>query len=86
MSTLNVVTKRLLATLQVVDMRWGLRDEATDDHMGTELCLKELRLCQQLSTGPSFVVRTSGPWSSHCAILFASYMPRYWKTELNSCE
>ncbi|KAH3785950.1 hypothetical protein DPMN_164046 [Dreissena polymorpha] len=40
---------------QVVDMRWGVRDEATDDHMGTELCLKELRLCQQLSTGPSFV-------------------------------
>ncbi|KAL4232336.1 hypothetical protein ACF0H5_009907 [Mactra antiquata] len=40
---------------QVVDMRWGVRDEATDDHMGTELCLKELRLCQQLSTGPNFV-------------------------------
>ncbi|KAH3895797.1 hypothetical protein DPMN_019963 [Dreissena polymorpha] len=44
-----------IQTLNVVDMRWGVRDEATDDHMGTELCLKELRLCQQLSTGPSFV-------------------------------
>lgn len=42
---------------QVVDMRWGIRDEATDDHMTTELCLKELRLCQKLSTGPNFVVR-----------------------------
>ena len=41
---------------QVVDMRWGVRDEATDDHMGTELCLKELKLCQKLSTGPNFVV------------------------------
>ncbi|KAH3692060.1 hypothetical protein DPMN_194937 [Dreissena polymorpha] len=40
---------------QVVDMRWGVRDEATDDHMGTELCLRELRLYQKLSTGPSFV-------------------------------
>ncbi|WAR22531.1 NWD1-like protein [Mya arenaria] len=29
--------------------------EATDDHMGTELCLKELALCRKLSTGPSFV-------------------------------
>ena len=41
---------------QVVDMRWGVRDEATDDHMGTELCLKELELCRQVSTGPYFVV------------------------------
>lgn len=46
---------------QVVDMRWGVRDEATDDHMGTELCLKELKLCQELSTGPNFVV---------CVVLF----------------
>lgn len=41
---------------QVVDMRWGVRDEATDDHRGTELCLRELELCQTLSTGPNFVV------------------------------
>ncbi|XP_067662722.1 NACHT and WD repeat domain-containing protein 2-like [Haliotis asinina] len=40
---------------QVVDMRWGIRDEATDDHMGTELCLREIDLCKKLSTGPSFV-------------------------------
>ncbi|KAH3887306.1 hypothetical protein DPMN_011322 [Dreissena polymorpha] len=40
---------------QVVDMRWGIRDQATDDHMGTEICLKELRMCQKLSTGPNFV-------------------------------
>ncbi|KAH3845286.1 hypothetical protein DPMN_087562 [Dreissena polymorpha] len=47
--------------LQVVDMRWGVLDEATDEQLGTELCLKELGLCQQLSTEPSFLVRTSGP-------------------------
>ncbi|XP_041349253.1 NACHT domain- and WD repeat-containing protein 1-like [Gigantopelta aegis] len=40
---------------QVVDMRWGVRDEATDDHMGTELCLREVELCKKLSTGPCFV-------------------------------
>ena len=42
--------------LQVVDMRWGVRDESSDDHTTLELCLKELRGCQQLSTGPNFVV------------------------------
>ncbi|XP_046556841.1 NACHT and WD repeat domain-containing protein 2-like [Haliotis rubra] len=40
---------------QVVDMRWGVREEATDDHMGPELCLKEVDLCRKLSTGPCFV-------------------------------
>lgn len=42
--------------LQVVDMRWGVREEAENDHMAVELCLKEIKLCQQLSTGPNFVV------------------------------
>ena len=41
---------------QVVDMRWGIREEATDDHMMTELCMRELQTCQKLSTGPNFVV------------------------------
>ncbi|XP_068719523.1 NACHT domain- and WD repeat-containing protein 1-like [Montipora capricornis] len=40
---------------QVVDMRWGVRDESTDDHMTTELCMRELRACQELSTGPNFI-------------------------------
>lgn len=41
---------------KVVDMRWGVRDEATDDHMTTELCMKEIENCQRLSMGPNFVV------------------------------
>ena len=45
--------------LQVVDMRWGVRDEATDDHMTTELCMREIANCQRLSMGPNFVVRVS---------------------------
>ncbi|XP_048576749.1 NACHT and WD repeat domain-containing protein 2 isoform X2 [Nematostella vectensis] len=40
---------------QVVDMRWGVRDASTDDHATTELCLRELKACQKLSTGPNFV-------------------------------
>ena len=41
---------------QVVDMRWGVRDEATDDHMTSELCMREIQECQKLSTGPNFIV------------------------------
>ena len=41
---------------QVVDMRWGVRDEATDDHSTTDLCLKEIKNCQKISIGPNFVV------------------------------
>ena len=36
-------------------MRWGVRDEMTNDHLTTELCLGELRACQHLSIGPNFV-------------------------------
>ena len=43
---------------QVVDMRWGVRDESTADHMTTTLCMHEIKACQDLSTGPNFVVRT----------------------------
>ena len=42
---------------QVVDMRWGVRDEATDDHKTTELCMQEIDNCQRVSVGPNFVVR-----------------------------
>ncbi|KAI6228770.1 hypothetical protein M3Y99_01185600 [Aphelenchoides fujianensis] len=41
---------------QVVDMRWGVRDEATDDHKTTDLCINEIHNCQRLSVGPNFVV------------------------------
>lgn len=38
-------------------MRWGVRDEATDDHMTTQLCINEIYNCQRLSMGPNFVVK-----------------------------
>eukprot|EP00095_Tigriopus_kingsejongensis_P001882 maker-scaffold70_size417918-snap-gene-3.18 protein:Tk01882 transcript:maker-scaffold70_size417918-snap-gene-3.18-mRNA-1 annotation:"leucine-rich repeat and wd repeat-containing protein kiaa1239-like" len=40
---------------QVVDMRWGVRDEMTNEHMTTELCMTELTNCQRLSMGPNFI-------------------------------
>ena len=41
--------------IQVVDMRWGVRDEMTNEHMTTELCMRELASCQQLSIGPEMI-------------------------------
>ena len=41
---------------EVVDMRWGVRDTATSDHLTSELCLREIDHCKRLSLGPSFVV------------------------------
>lgn len=46
---------------QVVDMRWGVRNESVDEHNGTEMCLREVQQCQRLSTGPNFIVSTSNP-------------------------
>ena len=40
---------------KVVDMRWGVRDEMTNEHMTTDLCMTELRNCQRLSMGPNFI-------------------------------
>ncbi|XP_065565326.1 NACHT and WD repeat domain-containing protein 2-like isoform X3 [Artemia franciscana] len=40
---------------QIVDMRWGVRDEATDDHLTTDLCMREIENCQRLSMGPNFI-------------------------------
>ena len=41
---------------QLVDMRWGVPVETSDDHLATALCLQEITNCQKLSTGPNFVV------------------------------
>ncbi|ELU08907.1 hypothetical protein CAPTEDRAFT_127243, partial [Capitella teleta] len=41
---------------QVVDMRWGVPEHATENHSTTDLCLSEVRKCQELSVGPNFVV------------------------------
>ncbi|KAK2165589.1 hypothetical protein LSH36_48g05020 [Paralvinella palmiformis] len=41
---------------QVMDMRWGVPEQASDNHSTTELCLQEIIKCQEVSVGPSFVV------------------------------
>ncbi|KAG8594792.1 hypothetical protein GDO81_001328 [Engystomops pustulosus] len=42
-------------TFEVVDMRWGVRDYASVDHMTTDLCLKEIETCKRTSMGPYFI-------------------------------
>ena len=36
-------------------MRWGVRDEMTDEHMTTALCMNELRGCQKYTMGLNFI-------------------------------
>ena len=45
-----------LQTKQVVDMRWGVRQEASVDHSASELCMREIKNCNEVSLGPTFVV------------------------------
>ena len=40
----------------MVDMRWGVTNEAQNDHMTSECCLREIKNCQNVSVGPNFVV------------------------------
>ncbi len=58
---------------QVVDMRWGVRDESTDEHKTADLCMTEIDGCQRLSLGPNFVVsfirNMSDFLSCHCSFL-----------------
>ena len=55
----------------VVDMRWGVTDDATNEHVTEHLCLTEIANCQRVGLGPTFVVSglsptfvMSGPWTS----------------------
>uniref|UniRef100_A0A2C9JTF7 NACHT domain-containing protein n=1 Tax=Biomphalaria glabrata TaxID=6526 RepID=A0A2C9JTF7_BIOGL len=41
---------------EVVDMRWGVREDAYADHKTTDICLREIENCQLTSAGPNFVV------------------------------
>eukprot|EP00058_Branchiostoma_floridae_P004819 XP_002590307.1 hypothetical protein BRAFLDRAFT_121364 [Branchiostoma floridae] len=38
-----------------VDLRWGVRDEATDEHQTVKICLQEILRCRETSIGPFFV-------------------------------
>ena len=57
-------------------MRWGVRDEMTNEHMTTALCMTELRNCQRLSMGPNFIyfgAQKYGYRLVSCGIKYTSY-------------
>ena len=55
---------------QVVDMRWGVRDEMTDEHMTTALCMNELR---KVASKGCRLVQASADYSAYsCRLVQAS--------------
>jgi len=41
--------------MQIVEMRWGIRAEAADNHETSEICMEELERCMRESVGVSYV-------------------------------
>lgn len=37
-------------------MRWGVPEQASNNHSTTDLCINEIQKCKQVSAGPNFVV------------------------------
>jgi len=44
------------ARFQAVDLRWGIRGEATLDHRTMEICLAEIERCRRTGVKPNFIV------------------------------
>src|SRR5579872_6364255 len=44
------------ARFQAIDLRWGVRDEATLDQKTMEICLREIERCQRTGIKPNFIV------------------------------
>jgi WD40 repeat protein len=42
--------------LQVVDLRWGVSEEASLDQQTMSICLDEIRGCQQITPRPNFII------------------------------
>ena len=42
--------------LQMMDLRWGIREQSRNDHTIIEFCLREIDKCRTKSIGPNFVV------------------------------
>jgi len=41
---------------QAIDLRWGVNEEAGRDHRAMEICLAEIKRCQEVTPKPNFVV------------------------------
>ncbi|XP_013413262.1 NACHT domain- and WD repeat-containing protein 1 isoform X2 [Lingula anatina] len=52
---LKQYSSKLGFDFQVADMRWGVGDDATNEHTTERLCQEEILKCQRISAGPNFV-------------------------------
>ncbi|ELU09567.1 hypothetical protein CAPTEDRAFT_227456 [Capitella teleta] len=50
---------------QVVDLRWGVTQEASNDHLVEDLCFNEIEQCKRLSRGPFFVGMLGNRYGFH---------------------
>jgi WD40 repeat protein len=53
---LRAYCERHGARFEAVDLRWGVREEATLDQQTVEICLREVRRCQMTGMRPNFIV------------------------------
>ncbi|KAJ3187569.1 hypothetical protein HK101_009360 [Irineochytrium annulatum] len=51
---LRSICEALDMTFETVDMRWGVLDQSTAEHLTSELCLRQLQKCLDESAGPAF--------------------------------
>ncbi|XP_077058882.1 NACHT domain- and WD repeat-containing protein 1 [Siphateles boraxobius] len=54
-SELQAHCQSLGLVFELVDLRCGVRDIIADDHLTTELSIKEIETCQRISDGPTFI-------------------------------
>ena len=77
------------ARFQAIDLRWGITEEAQQEHDTLRICLEEVRRCQELSPRPNFAVLLGDRYgwepvparvpSSHWERLKAAADARSWK-------
>ncbi|MBN1460726.1 MAG: DUF4062 domain-containing protein [Armatimonadetes bacterium] len=53
---LRDICTRRGARFQAIDLRWGVSEEAALDQQTMNLCLSEIRRCQQVTPKPNFIV------------------------------
>ncbi|XP_067671053.1 uncharacterized protein [Haliotis asinina] len=62
---LKAMCKKKGYEFQLVDMRWGVGQGIANDHLTSDMCFREIELCQQLSTGPNFVTLLSHRYGNY---------------------
>ena len=69
---------------KTVDMRWGVTDEAGNDHKTSFLCIKEIEICQKVSVGPNYVVSVFNKTNT-CSLL-SSLPNTYYTGKIQTCK